>query len=93
MPLFKLEAEYVLPKVEITLHVEAKDEEEARALMRELADYRRELAPGLEDALYDAQVEERTSAEDTVWNRVRPVEQAPEGVTVVKIPEGWNARS
>ena len=93
MPLFKLEGEYVMPKVELTLHVEAKDEEEAKALMRELGDWKRELAPGLEDELYDAQVERRTSAEDTLWNRVKAVESVPEGTEVVKLPEGWNARS
>jgi hypothetical protein len=89
MPLFKLEGEYVLPKVDFTVHIEAKDEAEAKELMRELGDWQSKMSRDVQDEIDEAKVETSGGAEDALWNRVKPVEQAPEGVEVVKLPEGW----
>lgn len=89
MPVFRLEGEYVMPKVEFAVHIEAKDEEEAREFMRELGNWQSKMPAGLHDDVHFAKIEKRTSVEDTCWNYVKPVDGTPDGVEVVKLPEGW----
>ena len=78
-----------MPKVEFTVHIEAKDEAEAKELMQELGDWQSKMSSDLHGEIDEAKVEHRGGAEDTLWNFAKPVDKAPEGVEVVKLPEGW----
>ena len=91
MPVFKLEGEYMMPKVEFTVYVEAKDEADAKKLFRELGDWQSKISGSLHDEIHEAKVQKWGGAEDTVWNFVKPVDEVPENARVVRLPEGWDA--
>ena len=90
MPVFKLEGEYVQPKVEFTVYVEAKDEAEARKLFDQLGDWRSNLDGALHDEIYDAMEQHWRGWESTAWNFVKPGDDVPEDARVVKLAEGWD---